>query len=302
MLDSCRRFFRRLAAAAAVVTYLLIIIGGAVRVTGSGLGCPDWPLCHGRLFPLPETAALIEFTHRSVAAVGSGLLIATLVAAWRCHRRTFHIVAPISAAVALLGVQVPLGALVVATELEPLAVAFHLGMGMLILAGVTLTAAGAHRPAHGLALSGRYQRLIGLALGAMFILLLTGALVVGSHAQLACPDWPLCHGALLPSPASSSLIVIHLIHRYTVVAVSALIVAILAATLHTAQRLRSAVIWAAVLGVLFGVQVGIGAAQVILKLPMAWRILHLAAATGVWAALVVLAGLVLPTQATSARR
>ena len=48
---------------------LLFVLGGIVRVTGSGLGCPDWPLCYGQLFPPLELKAIIEYTHRFVAMI-----------------------------------------------------------------------------------------------------------------------------------------------------------------------------------------------------------------------------------------
>src|SRR5438045_3427313 len=41
----------RAAVLAAVAAYTLIVIGGLVRASSSGLGCPDWPLCHGQPFP-----------------------------------------------------------------------------------------------------------------------------------------------------------------------------------------------------------------------------------------------------------
>ena len=75
-------WFRRLAVITAVMVYLLMVMGGIVRVTGSGLGCPDWPTCYGHLIPPLELHSIIEYTHRTIAALTGGFIIATVAAAW----------------------------------------------------------------------------------------------------------------------------------------------------------------------------------------------------------------------------
>src|SRR5260370_39277863 len=74
--------FRRLALVTAIFAYLQIALGGVVRVSGSGLGCPDWPLCHGRPYPPADAHAIIEYSHRAVGSVTGVLIIATVVLAW----------------------------------------------------------------------------------------------------------------------------------------------------------------------------------------------------------------------------
>src|SRR5690349_14655318 len=84
--------FRRLAFLTALFAYLQIGLGVVVRVTGWGLGCPDWPLCHGRPYPAPDIHSVIEYSHRTVGAITGVLLIVTVVAAWLVFRRSRPIV------------------------------------------------------------------------------------------------------------------------------------------------------------------------------------------------------------------
>src|SRR3990170_1584085 len=85
--------FRYLVLAAALATYLLIVIGGIVRVTGSGLGCPDWPTCYGSWIPPLRADALIEYSHRLVAALTTPLILAAAYVAWR-RLRGQRLIAP----------------------------------------------------------------------------------------------------------------------------------------------------------------------------------------------------------------
>src|SRR5881409_2697301 len=85
--------FRGLAFLTASFAYLQIALGGVVRVTGSGLGCPDWPLCHGRPYPPANLHAIIEYSHRTVGAITGVLIIATVVGAWLVFRSRRPIVA-----------------------------------------------------------------------------------------------------------------------------------------------------------------------------------------------------------------
>src|SRR5438034_8509529 len=85
--------FRRLAFLTASFAYLQIALGGVVRVTDSGLGCPDWPLCHGRPYPAADVHSIIEYSQRTVGTVTGILLIVTVVSAWIVFRRSRPVVA-----------------------------------------------------------------------------------------------------------------------------------------------------------------------------------------------------------------
>ena len=80
----------RLALANAVANGAIVVTGGAVRLTGSGLGCPTWPRCTSESFvATPELAGhgVIEFGNRLLTFVLAAVAIATVVAVWRSGRR-----------------------------------------------------------------------------------------------------------------------------------------------------------------------------------------------------------------------
>jgi heme A synthase len=274
----------------AILTFLLMVMGGVVRVTGSGLGCPDWPTCYGRLIPPLELHSIIEYSHRSIAALAGTAIIATVVAAWLRYRHERWIVWPATAILGLLAAQVPLGALVVATELESALVAFHLGMALLIFAcTLTVVTATYRLPlSEHLPVPVRYRLLLTSLLIALFVTLSTGALVVGSQASLACPDWPLCHGGLVVPANGSPLIAIHLLHRYMVAATAILTAVVIVQSLRKDRKTVIARMWPFLLGALFIGQISIGAIQVWLVMPALWRALHLATACAVWAVIVIM--------------
>ena len=125
--------FQRLAAATTAATFILIAVGGLVRATDSGLGCPDWPRCFGKLVPPAEFHAWIEHSHRLVASVIIVLVTVLAVAAWRTGQaRSIRWAA--AGALALVLAQALLGAIVVWRKLEADSVTLHLATALGLLA------------------------------------------------------------------------------------------------------------------------------------------------------------------------
>jgi cytochrome c oxidase assembly protein subunit 15 len=141
------RSFQHLADSALALLFLIVLTGAAVRLTGSGLGCPDWPKCHGSLTPPLDTHAWIEFGNRLVSAIVGLVAAAAGVMAWR--RRPFRRDLALVAALLPLGVlgQAVLGGLTVLYGLAPGWVIGHFLLSMALLVGcVTLAWKATHEP------------------------------------------------------------------------------------------------------------------------------------------------------------
>lgn len=112
---------------------LIVLTGAAVRLTGSGLGCPDWPKCYGGTVPPLDTHAVIEYGNRLLTGFVGFAVIAASVLAW--FRRPFRGHLAFFGALLPLGVigQAILGALVVKYHLAPGLVMSHFILSMLLL-------------------------------------------------------------------------------------------------------------------------------------------------------------------------
>ena len=121
----------------------IVVTGGAVRLTGSGLGCPTWPECtHGSITPVPHQAqgvfhSWVEFGNRLLTFLLIAASVAVLVAVIKLKRKDIKKLAIWQ----LLGIiaQIPLGGITVLTHLNPIPVAAHFLLSIaLIAAGTSL--------------------------------------------------------------------------------------------------------------------------------------------------------------------
>lgn len=173
----------------------LVITGGAVRVTGSGLGCPTWPECTpGSYTPVPGQAegamhAWIEFGNRLLTFALLFAALATGIAILRAGRRDLRFLG----ATQVLGIlgQGLLGGITVLTNLNPLAVGSHLLLSILLIAAATSLHSRRHHPYVRTSSSQvRISRLSLVHVNIAFIAITIGTLVTGSGPHAGDIDAP----------------------------------------------------------------------------------------------------------------
>ncbi len=130
--------FARLSLVALALLWVIVPSGAVVRLTASGLGCPDWPLCDGGVVPASAAHAWIEYSNRLLSAVVGLVVVLTWVVARRMPDAPPALRRWAAAAAFTTAAQVPLGAVTVLSGLHPLAVGAHFLLSMVALACGTL--------------------------------------------------------------------------------------------------------------------------------------------------------------------
>ncbi len=126
---------RRLATTTTVLVYGQILIGAAMRHTGAGLAIPDFPLMFGGIVPDHWTPAIaVHFAHRLGAVIVSAFVVTTVSLVWARRPQRRDLTRPALILVALVAIQVTLGALTVVSRRDPWINSFHVVCGALVLA------------------------------------------------------------------------------------------------------------------------------------------------------------------------
>ena len=286
-----------LLAASLIGALIQITMGGAVRVTGSGDGCPDWPTCFGSWIPPFEYHALMEYTHRTIGVLVGLTIIAAVARVWLKHRSESSVVRSSTAGLIAVSITGGIGGAVVLSELDPGLRTLHLLLAesVLLLMAHALVATLYARSAtesDGMSRGLMYVALIGSAM--TLIALLSGSYAVWRGAGAVCPSWPLCGGSIIPQ---YELVWIHVAHR--VIALISVFPAMAAA--HMAMKVRGNADTSADMLRVLGIAISaIIVAQVLLGAANPWtgfaqwaRVSHLTVASLQWLSMCLLTLLVL---------
>jgi protoheme IX farnesyltransferase len=298
--------FQKLALANVIAIWVMVVIGVIVRSTGSGMGCPDWPLCYGQVIPeIGDTAAWLESIHRWWGVLVGFLVLGLAIQAIRVMRSNRAVV--VSSVLALVTVifQGWLGMVTVATNNSAETVLAHLATAMVLLGLVVYAFVRARFPAilPQRSASLRIPLLVGFSAISVFGVILFGAETTcpgvdrgaSGCAALIFGDWPLFDGQLIPAfsenPAVADLQMRQFAHRI-VAAFAGIILLITTLVLWRAVRraeadgtVPGADVMLGVVGtasVLYVVQVVVGALQIWTRVEPWVVTLHLSLATTIW--------------------
>lgn len=250
------------------LTFILFLWGAAVRSFGAGLACPDWPTCHGVWFPPWDPLTYLEWGHRLIASLVGLLTLAVTGATLLIshYRREFGGVAVV--ALFLLLLQATLGGITVLEQLHPHLVTTHVAVGLLFLSTLlwmrlkiksVVNMYSPETPTWPFCLTTLL----------IFSQSILGAWVSSSHAGLACPDFPMCFGEIIPP--LEGLVAYQFFHR-----AGAVLVLCACAWISWLHRNTTGVQLLLIVAVL---QFLAGMGNVLLELPTILRIVHLGLAT-----------------------
>ena len=254
----------------------LVLTGGAVRLTGSGLGCPTWPECTpGSYTPVPHQAegqlhAWIEFGNRLLTFALLFAALAAVIYVLKTGRKDLRSLA----AGQVLGIigQGVLGGITVLTDLHPLPVAGHLLLSMFLIAGATSLYSRRHEPQIKISAPTKTLSILSLAhIFIAFIVLVLGTLVTGSGPHA---------GDEKAQRFGFDIRTVAILHADAVIFLMGLTIALLVAASVTRSTKKAIYIF-------FGVslaQGAIGYTQYLTGIPEALVAAHLAGATIFWIA------------------
>ena len=295
MIDSVsfRKSEKLIVGIAFALCLVVVVLGAYTRLVDAGLGCPDWPGCYGFVLvpdsdeeiqvaenrfpdtPFDAEKAWPEMVHRYAASLLGLLLVVLPIVAWKAQQ---PLTIPLTLAVLVI-LQGAFGAWTVTLKLWPQVVTAHLAGGF-----ATLTLIWIYATKIGLISRWRCPaRLRTHALMAIAVLtlqILLGGWTSSNYAALACPDFPLCHGSLIPDMnfvegfnifqnvgpnylggimTSEARVAIQVTHRLGAV-VTFLVIGLLALRLEGTPR--------TVVGTLLLLQIALGISNVVFSLPL----------------------------------
>tara|TARA_B100001123_G_scaffold248344_1_gene277342 strand:- start:954 stop:1868 length:915 start_codon:yes stop_codon:yes gene_type:complete len=192
-----------------------ITLGGIVRITESGLGCPDWPLCDGQIVPELDFHTAIEWGHRvSGASIGILIILINIISIKFFGRKSFQSIIAFSLLLLVI-LEGILGGITVLTELAWWVRLIHLGGSFIILFlfAYLFSSIGQGSKKSFMSNLKKFQEyILNITMIGLLILMLYGSAIVGLGVNSSCMSWPDCMGQWIRFNETSYFL--HMIHRY----------------------------------------------------------------------------------------
>ena len=281
----------KLAFLLSVLIFINILFGPLVRATDSGLACPDWPLCHGKVIPPPEFRIWMEVGHRIYSGLLGFVILALAIIIFKNSELRSRFGLSAFTALVVLVNQVILGKLTVTKLLDPGTVNMHLLNAVFLFTLIVSITAKANyilktgreeiRLVNWLAIFNSKNLLISLTVFLVYFQLFMGGRVSSNYAGLACSDWPTCKGQWFP--AMEGLVQIQMEHRFVAHLIVFLIILNVAVSIFKSYDPRTRLFLKLALYAV-GFQIILGVSNVLFQLPT----LVTAAHTGMGVALFIL--------------
>ena len=282
---------RTLTALTSFAIFCLISLGGIVRVTESGLACPDWPLCHGKLIPPLDLPVIIEYSHRLLALFVFCLVVSVAFPIFHKFRHNTSLVKILLVTLTLLSLQILLGGVTVLTELRPEIISLHLATGqaffaafILLTCKIFLQDSSCITPKT----SWFADKHISITAILIYSTVITGSLVTATGAFAACAGWPLCNGQVFPT---NHLAGIHWLHRLMVLFSTMAVCWILVSSWRRSLK-HLQLFFVSLLVFLMLIQIMVGAGTIWLHFTAFSKAIHLIVSTMVWGVVIINLGLI----------
>lgn len=278
--------YHRISGIALGLLAMIVVTGGAVRLTGSGLGCSDWPTCEqDQVIPEAEFHGWVEFGNRLLTGLVSVVVVLAVLGSMARNPRRSDLVRLSWGLVAGVLAQIVLGGIVVLSHLNPWLVLGHFALSMVLIGNAVVLR---HRSGDHLRVARPptptpSDRLRSMATGITLfsvVVLTTGTFVTGSGPHTGSRDDPIPRLPFRPSDIAR-------VHGTTVVLFLVMVAALALAVRRdpTGERLRPRM---QALGAVVVLQAAIGWTQYFTGVPELLVGLHLAGATALWATVVSL--------------
>lgn len=273
------KWLKPLAVLATLIMFIVMIAGSLVTKTDSGLGCGnDWPLCNGKWVPEYTLASIIEYTHRLITGIAGIVVVVFSVLCWRHYRGNQEVRNLALFGLFFIVLESLLGASAVIWPQSSAVLALHFGFSLLAFSGVFLLSLFVLQRdkmegmVQGTVSKGFRSWIWGVAVYAYGVVYL-GAYVRHTGSSMACSDWPLCQGQLIPELSGQTGI--HFVHRLGALLLAILLLATMIYAIRHFKHRRRDLYGAGILSfVLVMVQIFSGGFVVLFQLHLYATLFH----------------------------